>query len=1290
MVKQKIKLSSRLAALVLAVLMMASLFPTAAFADGPEDTPVPADQPGSQPVIVEPVETTTPDGANTQPAESPAPTTTSTTEPAPAPAETPAYATQAELDAAFEAVGMADELEAVTAAVEAYITVYNRLSPEDQAANAEALAGAQSYLETLRQAAAAEETGEEFTDPEIEPLYDYNINGDYTITFRGKIKGEYKNLALAFVPYGRKSVSLSYEWNSSRNGWELKYSADSGVRVQLYYSFVNNSDMSGISWSYTSPSTGNGSSERTSYSGGIPVSNISKLKVDIQYVDQATGKVVGTGTFQPTAYGSHTVTGTAPAGYEIVGDTQKTVTTTKDESTPNPLQFIVKAVTQEASYTVKWLDTDGNTLKAAEPRKGTVGETVSATPGDKSINGYRYLQDKSTESAKLAASGTVLTLRFVKQITVTWKDGYTNTPIKTVTVDKGITDAELKKLYPQDPTRDGYVFTEWKKQTDENDNITITAQWNALYTVTFDTDGGAPIPSVQSVEKGKTATKPTNPAKNGYTFDGWYKVNDNGAMEAAKYDFTTPVIANITLKAKWIADTPTANPKLTRIQKVLVKAETEAADVNITGVTFPDADGIIRIPGGKTSVTLLYKITVTGEAGAQYKVTDADATWVAGDGSQSGDVISGTIAAGKTEAVIYVTKTFNQTDIDSGKVSNEAMLEAGDNTTEPDDDDDKKGNSGETPVVKTYTVTVNFKKDDQAGTTLKDSVTSDPIENEGNYKVTLESTKTRSMADLINLPRSIFDEGEQAWYSLDEVLSAGALAALEGKINGANVTLDLIYSKDMQGPNDTPNGTPDKYEIKVTYQVAHGAWNDGTTAEQSVYLIKYAADGITMSENGEATLGSTIPDVGNKPAAGYKKAGTWSPTATAATTVKVPTTYLYTYTQISAAATPDGGKWTDNTTGDKTLPLNDKGEVTLPEAGEITPPDGKELVGWTTDPSDPNAEIIKPGDKDIPTDDVTYHPVWKDKTEKVTVTFDPNEGTLTGAATVTTDKGTALGSSMPDDPTREGYTFNGWVIEGAGTAFDDETVVNGDIRVVAQWTQNTPVTPSPSPSPNPTPNPNPNPTPNPGPVNPTPAPTAAPEAPAAEPAAVPVAPAPVVPAAPAAPAEEDLPEPVTPEAGPAATPAPTATPEPVLESLDDEQAPLAGPGNGAWALVNLILMVLTILASILLLLGFAGKKQKELRDENGNRVLNANGEQQYEWSKKRHGGVRLFSLVPALGALIAFILTENIRLPMVLVDRWTLLMALIALVQVAVCLFAKKQKDEHDGETPSGPAPARA
>lgn len=193
------KLSSRIAAIFLAMMMLVSLFPAAAFAEGepplpetpPEPTPILAQedegqtaedktQPGEQPTleptgeptaVPEPEETQKPEPEETKEPESgqtQEPESEQAQQPQPKPA--PAYATQAELDAAFEAVGVADELEAVTAAVEAYIAVYNRLSPQDQAANAEALAYAQSYLETLRQAAAAGQTGEEFTDPEIETM----------------------------------------------------------------------------------------------------------------------------------------------------------------------------------------------------------------------------------------------------------------------------------------------------------------------------------------------------------------------------------------------------------------------------------------------------------------------------------------------------------------------------------------------------------------------------------------------------------------------------------------------------------------------------------------------------------------------------------------------------------------------------------------------------------------------------------------------------------------------------------------------------------------------------------------------------------------------------------------------------------------------------------------------------------------------------------------------------------------------------------------------------------------
>lgn len=242
--------------------------------------------------------------------------------------------------------------------------------------------------------------------------------------------------------------------------------------------------------------------------------------------------------------------------------------------------------------------------------------------------------------------------------------------------------------------------------------------------------------------------------------------------------------------------------------------------------------------------------------------------------------------------------------------------------------------------------------------------------------------------------------------------------------------------------------------------------------------------------------------------------------------------------------------------------------------------------------------------------------------------------------------------------------------------------------------EDVPATPSPAPA-DPTPTPAPGGTTDPDdddPDDPAPSPAPAPTAvPVAPPPVVPAPAGPVAPVTPADPAAE-LPEDETPLAAPAA-PVPTATPAPAgAEELGDDPTPLAGPGRAAWALVNLILMALTVLASILLLIGFMGKKQKELRDSSGNLVTDAEGSPMYEWTKKRHGGVRVFSLVPALAAAAVFILTEDMRLPMALADRWTLLMLLIALVQLAVCFFARKSKDEMDEEdgTPGSPAPARA
>ena len=152
--------------------------------------------------------------------------------------------------------------------------------------------------------------------------------------------------------------------------------------------------------------------------------------------------------------------------------------------------------------------------------------------------------------------------------------------------------------------------------------------------------------------------------------------------------------------------------------------------------------------------------------------------------------------------------------------------------------------------------------------------------------------------------------------------------------------------------------------------------------------------------------------------------------------------------------------------------------------------------------------------------------------------------------------------------------------------------------------------------------------------------------------------------------EEELPEEPTEEI-PDET-VPLAPPE----EIPDEPVPQAGP---AWALINLILSILTVLASLLLLVGYFGKKEEEAEDENGNAILDAEGNNVMNDIKKR-GGWRLASLVPAILSVIAFLLTENMRNPMILVDRWTLLMVIIAVVQVLVMLLSKKKTEDNTQE----------
>ncbi len=66
------------------------------------------------------------------------------------------------------------------------------------------------------------------------------------------------------------------------------------------------------------------------------------------------------------------------------------------------------------------------------------------------------------------------------------------------------------------------------------------------FTVTFNSNGGTAV-AKQTVQSGKTAIKPANPTKEGYTFVAW--CTDSACTKS--FDFSTKITKNITLYAKW-------------------------------------------------------------------------------------------------------------------------------------------------------------------------------------------------------------------------------------------------------------------------------------------------------------------------------------------------------------------------------------------------------------------------------------------------------------------------------------------------------------------------------------------------------------------------------------------------------------------------------------------------------------------------------------------------------------------------------------------------------------------
>ena len=151
-------------------------------------------------------------------------------------------------------------------------------------------------------------------------------------------------------------------------------------------------------------------------------------------------------------------------------------------------------------------------------------------------------------------------------------------------------------------TKDGDDY----KFTMPAEAVTVTAQWAAATTkfdVTFDSDGGTAV-ATQKVPEGETASEPTAPTKDCYTFAGWY----NGA---SPFDFSTNITEDVALTAHW---TPNYFTESVDFEEGGASAVSGVASKNIVASNAGSYDG------GKESENWAYKGWKIKSDGATVKV----------------------------------------------------------------------------------------------------------------------------------------------------------------------------------------------------------------------------------------------------------------------------------------------------------------------------------------------------------------------------------------------------------------------------------------------------------------------------------------------------------------------------------------------------------------------------------------------------------------------------------------------------------------------------------------------
>ena len=730
----------------------------------------------------------------------------------------------------------------------------------------------------------------------------------------------------------------------------------------------------------------------------------------------------------------------------------------------------------ETYYTYEFYEEDGTTPIASQIVKNgdTLLEPAAPAKANKKFERWEPQVPFGPVSGLTGENKTIqVTAKYTEVYYVFFKDN-TGRVVKTKEAADGdkVTTADV-----QFPVETDHAITGWYTDaaftnpvtmvTIDKANVTLYAKVEAGHWLTFDSKGGSYVAPV-FVPNGKTAAKPDDPTRPGYTFDGW------------DFDFTKELTANATATAKWTANDRTRytvihwqenadDDEYSYVESETgygaTGAKTAAAAKSYTGFTAQTIEQQTIAGDGSTIVNVYYKRNV-------YSVTFWTVKWESGFLGFGGqyvkdkEIVKNRIIAKHGANIrkqwpggtwkVSANGSVSQANIDVMPIGGFEFFETKQGSAKAyyyladlngkyvlDHTDTGASSSSTVTKEDRYDITgfvCNTKRSAKDGADYNGAKF---YYDRAEYKVIYINNGVKVNEASYKYQQDISKAGD---YKLPDTAEgftfAGWYADADGKVpyvftvkkmSAQNIT---VYAK-WEAPTYTITfykHTGEEYGLQTEVKYGETAEYNEEEAGKYVYTPEgYEFLGWVQEDGTPFNFDTKI----------YRNYKLYAKVAS-----KAAYSVTYDANGGSGDVPVDGQKYAEKALAD------------VKPADGLTPPQGKIFLGWSTNPEATTAEVYPYGKLTIGTADVTLYAIWGVQENTVAITYKGNGGALTDGQTEYTissllnnDKITVAQNTFA----KAGYKFVSWNTQanGQGTSFapDAKARVNseGENVLYAIW-----------------------------------------------------------------------------------------------------------------------------------------------------------------------------------------------------------------------------------------------